>query len=275
MLVTSELLTRDRCVLGRNAETVVPAEDHFMHVSTKPPTSAATTESIERYGAIPPLENGDRLRRDEFLRRYEAMPGLKKAELIDGVVHVPSPVPHRYHGRQHYHLLSWLGHYEAGTPGVEGGDNSTVWLDLDIVPQPDCLFFIRPEHGGKVKLDEQGYLVGAPELVAEVASSSASYDLHDKLEAYRRHGVREYLVWRVLDKQIDWFVLLDERYERLTAASDGTLRSTIFPGLWLDAAALLRGDLRAVLTCLQQGLDSPEHAHFVSFLQESRVEPPG
>src|SRR5271163_4172088 len=101
-----------------------------MPVSTRQAKSKPSIEPTNRNGAIPPLENGDRLTADEFMRRYEAMPGLKKAELIEGVVYVPSPVRHRYNGRPHLHLLNWLGHYEAGTPGVEAGDNSTVQLGL-------------------------------------------------------------------------------------------------------------------------------------------------
>ncbi|MFI5461720.1 MAG: Uma2 family endonuclease [Isosphaerales bacterium] len=244
-----------------------------MSVSTTRAESITPTESIDRDGAIPPLENGDRLTRDEFMRRYEAMLGLKKAELIEGVVHVPSPVRQRYHSRQQYHLLNWLGHYDAGTPGLEGGGNSTVCLDLGSVPQPDCVFFIQPEYGGQVKINAQGYIEGAPDLVAEVAASSVSYDLHDKLDAYRRNGVREYLVWRVWDRQIDWFVLRGDRYEPLAPAADGTLRSTVFPGLWLDTAALLRGDLNAVLAVVQQGLNSPEHVDFAASLQRAGSEP--
>jgi len=246
-----------------------------MSVSTTRAKPITPAESIDRDGAIPPLENGDRLSRDEFMRRYEAMPHLKKAELIEGVVYVPSPVRHRYHGRQHSHLNAWLAHYEAGTTGVEVGDNSTVNLDLDNAPQPDCLLFIQPEHAGQVKIDEEGYIIGAPDLVAEVAASSVSYDLHDKLRAYQRNGVREYVVWRVLDRQIDWFVLREGRYEPLAPAPDGTLRSTVFPGLWLDTAALLRGDLNAVLAVVQQGLSSPEHIDFAAHLQRSRIEPAG
>ncbi|MGE0707428.1 MAG: Uma2 family endonuclease [Planctomycetota bacterium] len=115
--------------------------------------------------------------------------------------------------------------------------------------------------GGQTR-DEDGYVAGAPELVAEVAASSVSYDLHDKLGAYRRNGVREYLVWRVLDRALDWFVLRDERYEPLAPVGDGTLRSAVFPGLWLDPRALLAGDLAAVLARLQAGLASPEHGAF-------------
>ena len=178
-----------------------------MSVSSSKVKPIPPARPMDRNGAIPPLENGDRLTADEFMRRYEAMPGLKKAELIEGVVHVPSPVRHLYHGRPHTHLLTWLGNYEAGTPGVEAGDNSTVQLGLTNTPQPDCLLFIQPEYGGRVKFDDEGYIVGAPDMVAEVAASSVSYDLHDKRNAYRRNGVREYVVWRVLDRQIDWFVL--------------------------------------------------------------------
>ena len=222
-------------------------------------------------GAMPPLGNGDRLARAEFERRYEAMPELKKAELIEGVVYIPSPVRQRSHGRQHSHLNFWLCAYEGSTAGVEVGDNSTVLLDLDNTPQPDCLLFIQPEHGGRVRIGEKGYVEGAPDLVAEVASSSASYDLGDKLKAYWRNGAREYVVWRVLDRQIDWFILHEERYEPLHPAADGILRSTVFPGLWLDPAALMRGDGNAVYAVVQQGLNSPEHADFVARLERARI----
>jgi Uma2 family endonuclease len=139
-----------------------------------------------------------------------------------------------------------------------------VLLDLVTAPQPDSVLFIEPTHGGHVKIDEEGYIVGAPDLVAEVAASSVSYDLHDKLEAYRRNGVREYIVWRVLDRQIDWFVLREGRYETLSPEKDGTLHSTVFPGLWLDPASLLRDDFDTFLAVLQQGLDSSEHAAFAA-----------
>ncbi len=230
---------------------------------TTSPLRAASPE------AVPPLENGDVLTRVEFERRYEAMPHLKKAELIEGVVYVPSPVRHRYHGHQHTHMTGWLGQYEAHTPGVEASDNATVRLDLDNEPQPDVLLFIDPACGGQARIDADGYIEGAPELVAEVASSSASYDLHAKLRVYRRNGVREYIVWRVLDQEIDWFVLRAGQYERVPLDAEGLYRSEVFPGLWLDPAALLRGDLATVLAVVQHGLASPEHAAFAT-----RLHPP-
>src|SRR5499426_3500497 len=164
-----------------------------------PLESANITPAVQH---TPLLENGDRLTRPEFERRYEAMPHLKKAELIEGVVYVPSPVRHSYHGRQHAHLIGWLGYYEAHTPGVEASDNVTVRLDLDNEPQPDALLFIDPACGGQARIDADGYIEDAPERVAEVAASSASYDLHAKPRVYRRNGVHEYIVWRVLDQEI-------------------------------------------------------------------------
>jgi len=225
------------------------------------------------YEMVPPLENGDVLTRAEFERRYEAMPHLKKAELIEGVVYVPSPVRHLAHSHPHIHLVSWLGQYEAGTPGVQAGDNGTVRLDLDNEPQPDALLFIDPACGGQARIDADDYIEGAPELVAEVASSSVSYDLHVKLRVYRRNGVREYLVWRVLDQEIDWFVLRAGQYERMPLDAEGLLRSEAFPGLWLDPAALLRGDLATVLAIVQRGLASPEHAAFVARLRPPTATP--
>lgn len=223
--------------------------------------------------AVPALENGDRLTRVEFERRYEAMPHLKKAELIEGVVYVPSPVRHRQHGSPHAHLVVWLGQYAAHTPGVEVGDNSSVRLDLDNEPQPDALLFIDPARGGQVRISKDGIIEGAPELVAEVASSSVSYDLHAKLHVYRRNGVGEYLVWRVLDQEVDWFVLRAGQYERLSMDAQGLLRSQLFAGLWLNPAALVRGDLATVLTIVQQGLVSPEHAAFVTRLHPPAATP--
>lgn len=218
----------------------------------------------------PPLENGDRLTRPEFERRYEAMPELKKAELIEGVVYMPSPVRYEGHGRRHSALNGWLVVYVASTPGVGVGDNATVRLDLDNEPQPDVL--LRITHGGQSRVDADGFLDGAPELIVEVASSSVAYDLHQKLNTYRRHGVREYIVWRTQENAIDWFILCEGRYDRLPLDEAGIDKSECFPGLWLDAAAMLRGDLATVLKILGEGVASQEHANFVLQLEKKTTE---
>jgi Uma2 family endonuclease len=216
---------------------------------------------------VPPLENGDRLTRAEFERRYAAMPSNVKAELIEGVVYMSSAVRIRSHGLPHGVLVTWAGIYYAHTPGVIFGDNSTVRLDLDNEPQPDVCLMI--ERGGQARIDEGDYIEAAPEFAAEVAASSASYDLGTKLNAYRRNGVREYVVWRVLDREIDWFVWREGQYDRLPAGPDGVTRSEVFPGLWLDTPALLRGDPPRVHAVLHQGLADPAHADFVA-----RINPP-
>jgi Uma2 family endonuclease len=212
--------------------------------------------------AIPTLEAGDHLTRDEFHRRYEAMPHLKKAELIEGVVHMPSPVSFKQHGQQHFSSIGWLWCYKALTPGTLGGDNATLKLDLKNEPQPDAFLMIAPECGGQVQFDEKGYIVGGPELINEISASSVSYDLHSKLEAYRRNNVKEYVVWRVRDHAIDWFVLEGAQYTRLPCES-GIYRSRVFPGLWLDVRALLDGNLLKVFECVQQGAATEEHRQFV------------
>jgi len=219
--------------------------------------------------SVPILEPGDRLTRDEFERRYASMPALNKAELIEGVVYMPSPVRVRRHGGPHAKIITWLGNYDAKTPGVEVADNATARLDLDNEPQPDAMLYIVPELGGQVRITSDDYIEAAPELVAEVASSSASYDLNTKLHVYRRNGVQEYVVWRVLDRQIDWFVLRSGCYESLKPDDDGVLRSPNFPGLWLDAAALLRGDLAGTLQVLDAGTATAEHSAFVAKLGDA------
>ena len=218
---------------------------------------------------IPPLGNGDRLSRAEFERRYDAMPHLRKAELIEGIVYMPSPVRLRLHGRPHGHLNWWLTSYEARTPGVVLGDNSTVRLDLDNEPQPDVLLLVDPALGGQARISADDYVEGAPELVAEIAASSASYDSNAKLNAYRRNGVREYIVWRVLDGEIDWHILREGIYDDLPLDEDGIYRSEVFPGLWLDPKALIRGDLTTVENVLRKGLASPAHAVLLEKLKPS------
>ncbi|MEO6810878.1 MAG: Uma2 family endonuclease [Isosphaeraceae bacterium] len=232
-------------------------------------TSTRSTADPIAGSWIPPLENGDRLTRAEFERRYDAMPNLKKAELIEGIVYMSSPASHQGHGKPRFDLIGWLGLYRAGTPGIEGGDNGSIRLDLDSMPQPDAFLIVRPELGGQVRISDDDYVEGAPELVAEVASSSVSYDLHVKLRLYQRNGSREYLAWRVRDHAFDWFVLREGRYERLPMTLEGYYQSEVFPGLWLDPAALIRGDMAKVIQVAREGLATPEHAAFVETLRQA------
>ncbi len=213
---------------------------------------------------IPPLENGDKLTRPEFERRYQAMPNVKKAELIEGIVYMASPVRAKKHGKPHANIMGWLGTYEAATPGVETLDNTTVRLDADNEPQPDAI--LRIEQRGRSTISKDDYVEGAPELIVEIAGSSASYDLHQKLKVYRRNGVQEYLVWRVYERQFDCFKLQEGEYIKLEPNTDDIICSQVFPGLWLAKLALLSGDLGTVLAVLQQGLSTPEHKNFVEKL---------
>jgi Uma2 family endonuclease len=193
------------------------------------------------------------------------MPESCRAELVEGVVYMASPVRFHVHGYPFKVLAAWSGTYMIRTPGVLGGGDTTVRLDLDNEPQPDLLLFVAPEVGGRLKFGEDDYLEGSPEFVAEVSASSVSIDLHSKLRVYRRNKVQEYLVWRTEDHEIDWFVLRNGDYEKL-AATDGILRSEVLPGLWLNARAILSGDFNAVLDTLCVGLASPEHQAFVARL---------
>ncbi|MEB3215915.1 MAG: Uma2 family endonuclease [Nostocales cyanobacterium 94392] len=215
---------------------------------------------------IPLLESGDRLTVNEFERRYTAMPDNIKAELIEGIVYMASPLRIRSHGEPHANLIGWLWTYKIATQGLILGDNSTVRLDLDNEPQPDVVLFIDENLGGQARISEDDYIEGSPELVAEVAASSASYDLYDKKNAFRRNGVLEYIVWQVFENKLDWFCLQDGKYISLEADGEGIIKSRVFPGLWLATSALLTGDMKQVLYVLQQGLNSSEHAEFVKQL---------
>lgn len=224
-----------------------------------------TPQSAIATPTIPPLENGDRLTLIEFERRYHAMPKVK-AELIEGMVYMASPLRIRQHGEPHARIMTWLGNYWAATPGVGLADNTTVRLDADNEPQPDAL--LRIEIGGKSYISDDDYVKGAPELIVEIAASTVSLDLHDKLKVYRRNQVQEYLVWRVYDRQFDWFSLKSGEYIQIEANADGVICSEIFPGLWLEKLALITGDLAKVLAVVNQGIVTAEHQAFVEQLAQ-------
>ena len=192
----------------------------------------------------PPLESGDRLTSAEFERRYRLHPEIKRAELIEGVVHVASPMHHDHHGAPQRIVSTWLGVYQSRNPDVDGGDGSTTRLDPDNNVQPDAFLRYRV---GRSRITEDDYVEGAPELVFEIAASSAAVDLGPKLRSYRRNGVQEYVVWQLYENKLSWFALEDGEYVELKPDRRGVISSVVFPGLRLDVAALLARDIPGVL----------------------------
>ena len=215
-----------------------------------------------------PLVSGERLSREEFLRRWEALPNLKRAELLEGVVYLPSPLSVA-HGSEDFLVAYWLAHYAGFTPGCQGGSNAT-WLMLEDAPQPDGFLCLLPEYGGQSG-EERGLGKGAPELAVEVSQSSASYDLGPKLRLYRAAGVQEYITVLLAESKVIWRRLVAGAYSANEPDSDGLLRSTIFPGLWLDRDALLNQNTPRILEALNQGLQSSEHLQFVQALAQRRT----
>ncbi|MFN6560844.1 MAG: Uma2 family endonuclease [Nostoc sp. ChiSLP01] len=224
------------------------------------------TQSNSTQRHLPPLQSGDRLTRPEFERRYAAASHIKKAELIEGIVYVASPLGHEQHGKPHSRVMTWLGVYQAMTPGVDLSVEPTVRLDLDNEPQPDAVLFIESTNGGQTRLSSDGYIEGSPELIVEIAASSAAIDRGSKKQVYRRNGVLEYIIWQSYENQIEWFCLTDGDYQLLSPSADGIIRSGVFPGLWLAVEALLNNQMPRVLEVLQLGLNSPEHTEFVQQL---------
>lgn len=194
-----------------------------------------------------PLREGDRLSREEFLRRWELLPDLKHAELIDGVVYLASPVSAK-HQLSNLDFGAWLRFYAAHTPGCVAGADGT-WLMGRDAPQPDLAMTRSPKLEGEL-------MSGAPELAIEITASSQRKDLGPKAEIYRRAGVREYITVLVHQQKLIWRELSGGAWREIEPDADGIHRSRVFPGLWLDAEAMWRGDFKAVLATLQRGLDS-------------------
>jgi Uma2 family endonuclease len=222
-------------------------------MAAAPRLRAAATGGVE-------LVAGDRMNREEFHRLYEQTPEDFHAELIGGIVHVPSPLK-RQHGITHALLGALFVTYAGRTSGVEVGDNATILLGEDAEPQPDLYLRILPESGGQSRTDADDYVVGPPELIAEVAHSSRAIDLHAKKDDYARYGVHEYLVVSLRERRLHWFDLRAGR--ELDPPADGIVRLAAAPGLWVDAAALFASDHARLTAALERGLATPEHAAFV------------
>lgn len=234
-------------------------------MATKTLTPQKTEQHIWQQSQ-PPLFNGDHLTRAEFERRYAAMPHLKKAELIEGVVYMPSPVHLEKHSKPHSRVIGWLFNYVAATPGTDFGDNATVRLDSENEVQPDAFLRVHEEHGGQSRQGEDDYLEGAPEMVVEVAASSAAYDLYEKLRVYRRNGVQEYLVLLALEEETRWYRLVEGEYLLMAPDSDGVIKSQVFPGLHFHSERFWNDDLPGLLKVLESGLAADEHQTFTAEL---------
>ena len=211
----------------------------------------------------PGLVTGERLTVDEFLRRWEEIPELKNAELIDGVVYVPSPVS-LDHGSLDPRIIWWLTHYAYATPGCKAGSNST-WLMLGSAPQPDVYLRILPSHGGQSR-NERQFGAGAPELAVEISLTSTEVDFGPKLALYQRAGVREYITVEQFGRRMIWRLLENRAYVAQSLPPDGIVRSQVFPGLWLDEAAFWADDGAKMLAVLNAGLASEDHQRFIERL---------
>jgi len=216
---------------------------------------------------LPTLDTGDNLTRDEFLRIWEQLPHIKRAELIGGIVYMPAALG-TDHGGDDFNITTWLGVYCAATPGCVGGSDVTC-IFLDDCPQPDVNLRFVAEYGGKSWIENQR-IHGSPELLVEVCNSTESMDLKQKFKLYREANVSEYLVVVVKKKQIRWHRLVKGEYKLFTADADGLFRSVVFPGLWLDSHALFNDGLTKVLATLQKGIDSDEHQKFVEELAKRK-----
>jgi Uma2 family endonuclease len=228
----------------------------------------STVERAQPKTLLPPLEAGQCLDQPTFHERYEAMPDGTWAELVGGRVYMPSPLRNE-HGEYDDSVALWIGLYKRSTKGLRSGKNSTVILDHSGETQPDGHLRIPEEFGGQTHI-ERGFIVGAPELIIEIARSSRSYDLNQKKSDYDRAGVKEYIVVELDPDRVHWFIRRGDHFEDLSPGADGIYRSEAFPGLWLDPGALLNEDLDRLSEVLEQGLATPEHADFVAKLAAAR-----
>jgi Uma2 family endonuclease len=214
-----------------------------------------------------PLHSGDRMKQPEFHRRYQTHPEHVKFELVGGTVFMASPA-RWLHGEYEEEVGYVLGTYRRATPGVAAAHNATAILGEESEPQPDMAVRILTECGGQSRINADEYLEGAPEFLTEIAYSSYSLDLNGKRQDYQQAGVLEYLVVCIEPNEIHWFHFPSDR--ELKPNRMGLLCSKVLPGLWIDAPALLARDSQRLMSALQKGLASRQHAAFVKRLEAAR-----
>ncbi len=219
----------------------------------------------------PLLCNGDRMKQPEFHKRYQAYPEDVRFELVGGVVYMASPL-RLTHSNYDDELGFALGTYRLATPGVEVLHNATAILGEESEPQPDLGLRVLPEYGGRSRTTEDDYVEGPPELLAEIAHSSRAIDMNQKRDDYQQAGVLEYLVLCVEERELHWFHFPSRRMIR--PDRKGVARSRVFPGLWIDVAALLERDGSRLAAAVQRGLAAPAHAAFVRRLEKARTRRP-
>ena len=213
--------------------------------------------------AEPVLHAGDHLDAETFLRRWEGMPELKRAELVEGRAYLmPSPVS-EMHGQPHDVVMQWIAAYRRLTPGLAGLVDTTLVIDDETVLQPDYQLNLPQAAGGRTGRTAKGYVTGAPELVVEIAHSTESMDLHEKREIYRRAGVAEYLVWRTHEAAIDWWSNAGDAWRPIEPDGQGVRYSRVYPGLATSNEMLLAGDLGRLAEAIERACAGPcrdEHA---------------
>ncbi len=214
---------------------------------------------------VPPFQNGDAMDQPTFHALYVGTPRGFRAELIEGIVYMASPVQLR-HGGPSLKVSQWLGAFADEVEGAQAYNEITAILTATSEPQPDHTLIVLPEAGGQTRENADGFLVGAPELALEISNTTALIDLHAKKTMYERCGVREYIVVETKRQAVHWFVRRGDKFAPLKSDADGIFKSRVFLGLWLDGSALFDRSAKRLLATLQLGLATPEHAKFAAKL---------
>jgi Uma2 family endonuclease len=229
-----------------------------------------TRKPVSTADALFALENGARMNQPMFHALYKNTPEGFRAQLIGGIVYVMASPTSLRHGRPHARVVHWLGLYSDETPGTDVLDNTTNILGPESEPEPDACLLIQPEYGGRTTTDENEMLVGAPELVVEVANTTRAIDLGRKKADYQEAGVQEYVVVLAQEQSAVWFRHTADGFVDLAVGADGVFRSELFPGLWLDPRGIFDPTTRRLTTVSRKGLASPEHAAFIADLAARR-----
>jgi Uma2 family endonuclease len=207
------------------------------------------------------------MKQPEFHRRYQACPEDEKFELVGGTVYMASPL-RQAHSDYDDEVGFALGLYRRATLGVQVTHNATTILGEESEPQPDLALRVLPEYAGQSRDTEDDYIEGPPELLVKIAYSTRAIDMNQKRRDYRRAGIVEYLVLCIEEQELHWFHFPSK--QRIRPNRQGISCSRIFPGLWLDARALLAKDSARVEEVVRQGLASDEYTAFVARLERAR-----
>lgn len=155
----------------------------------------------------------------------------------------------------------WLCQYRRSTPCVESLGRVSIFLDPTTEIETTAAMWLTPGADDRPRWQR---CEGVPELLVEVTATVHNKVFRRRLRVYEQSEIHELLVVTGDPRDTALYARENGRFARVSPADDGSYRSRVFPGLWLDPSALFSDEWNEMAACLDRGMATEEHAAFVA-----------